>query len=405
MLTAIARARGVLRQADWLTADRARAYANVLSVAVLVFGIAAQARIFLPAWSDPHWRPLASDFDPFWSGAALALQGHPALAYDMPTIRAVEAGGAQTSGALFYYLYPPVWMLLCLPLAALPYILALPAFLLTGYAAFVAGLRALLPKGWPLLPVLAFPAAILNATIGQNGFVTASCFGGAMLLLERRPALAGACLGALAFKPQLAVCVPLALALAGRWRALAACATVAVALLVLSWLVLGTAAWRAFLAATPFIRSILHDPGIWPKLVSVFAGMRLLGASTTLATATQAACALAGLAAVAWVSWRRSGAGAEMAMLVAAAMLCTPYLMDYDMVCLAVPMAWLAARGAQSGWLGWEKMLLAACFVAPLAARTSNLVVGLPVMPPVLLGLLGGVVRRVRAEARQAVPL
>ena len=148
-----------LRRADWLTADRARAYGTVLSVAVLIFGIAAQMKIFLPALSDPHWRPIASDFDPFWSGARLALQGHPALAYDMPAIRAVEAGGAQTSGALFYYLYPPVWMLLCLPFAALPYILALPTFLLAGYAAFTGCLRALLPRAWPLLPVLAFPAA------------------------------------------------------------------------------------------------------------------------------------------------------------------------------------------------------------------------------------------------------
>ena len=221
-----------------------------------------------------------------------------------------------------------------------------------------------------------------------------------MLLLERRPGLAGACLGALAFKPQLAVGVPLALVLAGRWRALLTCAAVAVALPLLSWLVLGTVAWRGFFAAMPFIGSILHDPGIWPKLVSVFAGVRLGGGSPSVAAAAQGLCALAGLACVAWVAWRRPGAGAEMATLVAAAMLCTPYLMDYDLVCLAIPMAWVASRGAHGGWLNWEKIVLAACFIAPLGARGSNLVLGLSVMPPLLLALLWVIIHRVWCDAR-----
>ncbi len=389
-----------LRQADWLSADRALAYCRLFSAAVLIFGLAAQAGIFLPALADPHWRPIASDFDPFWSGARLALQGHPVLAYDMPAIRAVEASAAQTSGGLFYYLYPPVWMLLCLPFAALPYILALPAFLAAGYIAFVFSLRALVPRGWPLLPVIVFPAAILNATIGQNGFVTASCFAGAMLLLDRRPALAGACLGLLVFKPQLAIGIPLALLLAWRLRALAACAVMAVSLLAMSWLVLGAGAWRAFFAATPFIQSILWDPGIWPKLVSVFTGVRLLGGSRALAGAVQAASGAAGLVALGWVAWRRPGAGAEVATLVAAAMLCTPYLMDYDLVCLAVPMAWLVSRGVAAGWLGYEKIMLVLCFVLPLAARNGNLAIGVSVMPVALAALLCVIVARVKQEGK-----
>ncbi len=401
-----------LRGAAWLTEDRARAYGRLIGAAVLILGVAAQVKIFLPALADSHWRPLASDFDPFWSGARLALQGHPALAYNLPALRIVENTGAQSSG-LFYYLYPPVWLLLCLPLAALPYPLALAAFLLAGYAACCCCLRALLPRSWPTLPVMALPVLILNATIGQNGFVTGTCFAAAMLLLDRRPALAGACLGVFAFKPQLAVGIPLLLLLGRRWAALLSCGAVALCLVLASWAVLGTAAWQGFFAATPFIGAILHDPGIWPKLVSVFTAIRLAGGGIGLALGVQAACAAVALGCVAYAGLCRPGGGGEIATLAAASLLCTPYVMDYDLVCLSVPMAWLAGRGTRTGWLAWEKTVLAACYLVPALARSANLAAGVSLAPPVMLALLAVVTARVRHDchiagtrhARAGVPL
>ncbi len=389
-----------LRQADWLDADRALAYGRLLWAAVLVFGLAAQGKILLAALSDPAGRPIASDFDPFWSGARLAVQGRPALAYDAGTIQRMENTGAQLGQRSFPYLYPPVWMLLCLPLGLLPYAVALMAFLVTGYAAFAACLRALLPRRWPLLSVLAFPAAVLNATIGQNGFVSATCFAGAALLLDRRPALGGACLGLLAYKPQLAIGVPVWLLLAGRWRALVFCAATAVSLVVLSWAVLGTEAWQGFCVAAPSIRAVLYNFEVWPKLISVFTAVRLLGGPAPLATVAQGAVGLCVLACVAAVACRRPGAQAETATMVAATMLFTPYLMDYDLVCLAVPMAWLAARATATGWYGWEKIVLAASLLMPLGARACNLVAGVPLAPPVLAALLAVVVARVVKEGK-----
>ena len=40
-------------------------------------------------------------------------------------------------------------------------------------------------------------------------------------------------------------------------------------------------------------------------------------------------------------------------------LLMTPYMMDYDLVILALPIAWIALEGARSGFLPWEKSLLA----------------------------------------------
>ena len=392
-----------LAEAPWLTADRATSYSRLLAAAMLVFAAAALAKILLPALSDPHWRPLASDFAAFWSSARLALQGHPQAAYDLTTVHAMENFGAQSSD-VFPYLYPPVWMMLCLPLGVLPYVVALLAFQSAGFAAWAACLRRLTPQGWPILPLLAFPAAILNLVIGQNGLYSATCFAAATLLLDTRPALAGACLGFFACKPQLAVAIPIAFLAAKRWSALAACAATACTLTLLSWATLGTQAWQGFGHATPFIRSVLTDPGIWPKLVSLYTGLHLLGVGTRPALAAQAAAACAGLACVAWVARSRPGAGAELATIVAATMLCTPYLMDYDLVCLSVPMAWLAVSAAAHGWRPWEKTVLAACALLPIAARASNLLAGLSVAPPILAALLAITVARARSHVRTRTP-
>ncbi len=377
-----------MRYAPWLTANRARAWGNLFAVFMLLLTTGFYAHILAAAFGDPGFRPLASDFDAFWSGAHLAAAGRPQDAYDLRLLGVTEAAGAQTLGQLFYYLYPPVWLLLCLPLGVLPYIVALPVFLLSGYAAMVAWLRCLLPRPWPILTVLAFPAALLNAVIGQNGFVTAGCFAGGMLWLERRPGIAGMCLGLLVIKPHLAVGVPVALLAARRWRALGACALTAMGVLALSWAVLGTAAWMAFLAASSFIGSRLFDPGIARKLISVFEGVRLLGGGAALAAVAQAVAASLALACVARVAWRRPGAGPEIAMLVTASMLCTPYLMDYDLVCLGVPMAWLASCGVRRGWRPWEKSLLALLYVLPVVVRHVNIELGVPVGPVALAGMM-----------------
>jgi hypothetical protein len=386
------------RRANWLTAERARGYAILLAAASLLSAASAAAVFLLPAISGPPYRPLPADFDAFWSGARLALAGHPAMAYDPAALRAAELVAALPApgGGYWPYLYPPVFLLLSLPLGALPYLPAMAGFALAGWAGFVACLRRLLPAPWPILPVALFPSALINLAIGQNGLVSATCFAAAALLLERAPALAGGVLGLLAFKPHLALCVPVALAAAGRWRAFAACAIAVAALVLLSWAVLGSAAWAAFLAAAPMLRQVLQDPNVWHTGASLYAAVRVLHGSADLAWAAQTAAALAAIACVARVAARRPGAGPEIATLACAALLATPYVMDYDLVCLAVPMAWLARSATRDGWRDWEKLLLGGLYVymVPLVGRSLNLRAGLPLAPLLLAALLALVVAR-----------
>ncbi len=393
---------GAVRDAGWLTAGRARAYAALLGVALAVFTAGAFRTILAPAFTDTLMRPVAADFDAFWSGAHLALGGHPEAAYRGDAIGPAEALGAQLPpGQVLPYLYPPVFLLLCLPLAALPYLLAMPAFLLLGYAGNALVLWRILPRRWALLPILVLPGAAMNTVIGQNGFVSALCFGGAMLWLEKRPILAGLALGVFAYKPHLALLAPVALAAARRWRAFFACAGGAALLIALSWAVLGGAAWRAFFEDAGTIRAVLDSREVWPKLVSTYAAIRLLHGGTALALAGQGAVSAACLACVVRVCARRPGGRAEVATLTTAALLATPYAMDYDLVCLGVPLAWLAAAAAPGHWRAWEKTAATAAFLLPLFARGLNLAAGVPLAPP----LLGGFLAVVACRAARPAPL
>jgi hypothetical protein len=108
----------------------------------------------------------------------------------------------------------------------------------------------------------------------------------------------------------------------------------------------------------------------------------------------QVAAGAAALGAAVYLALRRPGAGAEVAAMAPAAMLCTPYVWDYDLVCLSVPMAWLAGSGALQGWGDWEKTVLAVLYVAAAAGRMINLNLGLPLVPLLVAALLLLIVRR-----------
>jgi hypothetical protein len=140
-----------------------------------------------------------------------------------------------------------------------------------------------------------------------------------------------------------------------------------------------------------------HHKEDYAKLLSIFSAVRMLGGGLAVAYAAQAAVAVAGLAALVAITRHRPGAGAEIAALVAAAMLCTPHLMDYDLACLAIPLAWVAGQAMRGGWLPGEKSWLTLLYLWPLAARALALHVGIPLTPCLMLALLWLISRRVRA--------
>jgi hypothetical protein len=392
------------RDAEWLTAERARAWAAVLIV--LVLGATALLIAATEALMTLGQRPIGTDFVSFWTASQLALEGRPEAAWDRAAHEAAQRALLPAMQPGWYaFFYPPVFLLLCLPLALLPYPAALAAWLLGGAAAWAAAVAALVGRRWAWIAILGCPAAYLSAAHGQNGLLSAALFGAAALALERRPVLAGVCIGALCFKPQLGLLAPLALAAAGRWRAFGAAAATVLALSALAALVLGGGSWAAFLGSNAAARQTLEAGTVGhEKLVSVFAALRLLGIGIAPSYAAQAAAALAAAALLVLALRRRPGGRLEVAALAAAVPLASPFLLDYDLVVLTVPLAVVAAEAQRTGWWPWEKLVLLLAFTLPLATRALAGTLGLPLMPLVAAALLAVVLRRAalarRDEAR-----
>ena len=82
---------------------------------------------------------------------------------------------------------------------------------------------------------------------------------------------------------------------------------------------------------------MLDDREIWAKTLSLYAAARLLGASPAIAFGLQMLLGASSLAVLARVSWHRPSGTALVSAIVAATMLCSPYIWDYDQVCLAIP--------------------------------------------------------------------
>ena len=197
--------------------------------------------------------------------------------------------------------------------------------------------------------------------------------------------------------------IPIALIAGRRWTTFAAAGASASALLAASWIVWGGAIWRAFLAAAPLARATLERNLVGDeKMQSVFAAVRLLHGGLTLAYSLQATTALAAAAALVWLAKRRFRSHGEGPAMVAAALLASPFLLDYDLTLLAIPLAWAAREGLRAGFAPGEKSVLALAYALPLFSRVLAGTLGLPVAPLTIAAVFYFVLKRAAASAEPA---
>ncbi len=370
----------------------------------------------------------------------------PNAPFDPPQQYAREQAifGAKTP---FYgWHYPPYFLFVAAALAKLPYGLALAVWQATTFAFYLLAIWAIVassfrdprsgnPKSiataiaglapetshsgrrlwipdsrsaasgmtadWLLL-ALAFPAVLINIGHGQNGFLTAALLGGALVLLERRPILAGILFGLLIYKPQFGLLIPIALAAGRRWRSFAAAAATVAALTAVTTAAFGPEVWHAFLLSTKFSRSVVLEHGDtgWYKIQSVFSWARMWGASIALAYALQATVTIAVGGAIVRV-WRSAASPAQKsASLCLATILATPYTLDYDMMVLAPAIAFFAVDGLKRGFRAWEKSALAALWLMPLLARTFAHATLIPLGVPAMLTAFVLLMRRAELDRR-----
>jgi arabinofuranan 3-O-arabinosyltransferase len=311
---------------------------------------------------DAQGRPIANDFVNVVAAGRLALDGEPAAAYDWPTDKQAEVRVIGHDFANYYgWPYPPTFLFVAAALATLPFVAAAIVSLLATLAAYVAALWGILGRSG-IFVALGFPAAVWNVTAGQNGFLTAALIGGTLGLLERRPALAGLCLGLLTYKPQFGLLFPLVLIADRRWLTILVAAATAIALAALSWLAFGSASWQAFMHWLPITGHVVLGEGDadFGRLQSVFGLIRAYGGGATLAWSVQAALSLALAAAMIWLWCSRAPFDLKAAALAAGTLLATSYVYMYDLVALAVAVAFLLRFALKRGFVASEAFGLAA---------------------------------------------
>ena len=394
-----------MRNGDWLTPERLRAYPRIIG-AVLVLAVAGL--VLTSHGGIDRWdRPLGTDFSGVWVAGQEVRAGHAAQPYDNAAHAAAQAAAFGPSDSFLPWPYPPFFLAVAGALAALPYLVALAvwqggtlALYLTGVARCLAGTS--LARRDIVVAALAFPAVAINLLHGQNGFLSAGLLALGALMVPRRPVAAGILLGLLAYKPQLALALPVAL-LAGRhWRAIAAAVATMATMAAATFWAYGLAPWQAFVANLGFVRHVILEMGGLEsyKLQSAFAAGRLWNAPLPVAYAMQGAVALAVFVGLAWLWAGAHDHRLKVAGLAIASLLVTPYAMDYDMVLLGPALAALVAVHLETGFPPYAKTALAIGWVMPLVARTAAKALAVPVGLVVTLALFAVVVASAWSDHR-----
>ncbi len=384
-----------LRSGDWLTDARMRGYSLILlaiCTLALVGWIAASDGLI-----DRNSKPIGTDFSNVYAAGTLIWQGRPAEAYEPARQHAAEKAVFGGREVPFYgWLYPPFFFVVAFLVASLPYAWGLAIWLAASLAAYLAAMRAILPRPETLLIAAAFPAVFINIGHGQNGFLTAALLGGALHWLHRRPWLAGVLIGLLAYKPQFGVLIPVALLAGGRWNTIGAAAATVAALVAVSFVTLGGGVWHAFADSMTFTQTVVLEPGGigWEKIQSAFSAMRMWGAGVRSAYAIQIALALILAASLAWLWQSNALFELKASALATASLLATPYVLDYDLVVLAVAIVFFVRHGMNRGFHDYEISLLAAAWFMPLLSRAIAGASGIPLGLLALLALYVFIVQR-----------
>jgi hypothetical protein len=405
-----------LRTGAWLTRERIR----LVALAVLAASVLGLA--FLLATSDGRndhqGRPLGTDFANVYAAGTYVLEGDAVAAFDPPRQHARERVIFGDQTPFYGWHYPPFFLFVAAVLALLPYGLALLVWQGATLGLYLAAIRTVLVASAPslmrektgrlwLLLALAFPAVFVNMGHGHNGFLTAALLAFALVELDRRPLAAGVLFGLLAYKPQFGLMIPLVLLATGRWRTFVAAAATVAGLIALATLAFGPEVWRAFFTFARYTREVVLEEGNtgWHKIQSIFSWVRMWGGAVPLAYAVQGVATAALAVAVVWV-WRSKAAYAlKAAVLCLAAILATPYSLDYDMMVLALAIAFLAAHGLAHGFAPFEKTGLALLWLAPLFARSIAEIALVPLGAAAMLVVLCLTLRKAALDRLRREPL
>jgi alpha-1,2-mannosyltransferase len=313
--------------------------------------------------------PTTTDFASFYAAGKQVNAGAAPSVYNPARHYIAEQEATARGIDYVHFFYPPIFLLLCAPLARLPYLLSFAAFeLLSLFAALVVLQRILrMPMRRTVLYGLAFPATLWSIGVGQNAVLTVAIFGAATLAIDDRPFLAGLFIGLLAYKPQLGLFFPVALLAQRNGRAFLAATCMTAFLILLSLVAFGSGCWRGFFDIARQAHATYETGAVYlPSLTAPFGALLSLSAPARVAYDVQAVTTVM-LAGLVYYVWSRPYRLTLRAAIIAAATpLATPMTMFYDLTLSGLAIACLVRDGYDHGFGPWRRLALLCVFPLPL---------------------------------------
>jgi hypothetical protein len=271
-----------------------------------------------------NW-PLTPDFTMLWAGARFAVI-NPHQTYDWAAVTAAQMSLRPPVGPLPFP-YPPSALPLMAPFGLVPFWPAFWVWTILSAAAFWTAARRITSS--PLL-VFIVPQMVLAIVLGQTTLWIGALMIWGVLLLPKRPLLAGALFGiAAAIKPQFAIMVPIAVIAGRHWRAIPGGAIGLSGMLLLS-LLFGPHLWRDWASVLGEHPGIVSGYGLDFLGASPMQALRVLGLPIVLH-------ALFVVLAI-WLVWRAFRGEDEkqrVLILLLATLIATPYAIRYELGMLA----------------------------------------------------------------------
>ncbi len=343
---------------------------------------------------------IQGDFTVFWAAAKLALAGQPLAAFDPQALYAAAKLPTEAPHDNFLWLYPPSFLVALMPLGALSFPLAFPAFIAISATAFALAVRApasVLPGLWRLMLVSPM-VVICGLFIGQTSVLwTAGLVAGLWAMRGGKAAAAGLAIALLTMKPHLGLLIPVALIAARQWAVIGWATGFTLLLTGAATVMTGPDYWPQFLEALHSqIDRVANGTVLMHRLSSPYGFLRALGAGHGGAFALQLALTAGLVAMIGWI-WSRRNLSKDLkyATLCAAIPLATHYALYYEMTLELAAALFLIRDGfgqrlAEKAWL-----LVLWVGPAPMIIYPTLLSTAL-YTPPIMLVTLAICLARVR---------
>jgi hypothetical protein len=365
---------GFRGQLNWLldfedrffTTRKMRNYGLALLVAhVIALGVTVVNGQWL---IRPDGKLKCIDFAWIWLSGKFAASSNPVRAYDYGTFAAAQLdlfGAPGNCIILYHFEYPPVLLFFSYPLGLMPYVIAFAFWNVVLLVLYLGVVYATVGRTNAVIGALTPMAAARDLQLGHNGLLTAGLIGLPLVLLERKPLLAGVFLGLLTYKPQFGLLFPIAFLASRNWRALTGATLSTLALAVAASLAFGIQAWPSFFSALTHLNTGLSpEASLGLGLQSIFGLLQSAGLSVQEAAAVHATVAVM-IAVAVWIVWSNPIPHAlRAATLCVGCLVVNPYLLQYDFCVLTIAAAFLISDGLFRGFLVWERSVIAFGWVA-----------------------------------------